>query len=99
MSGAPILVNSQTISQAAQDIRTTAGNIQGQLDELAAGVSRVAQSWEGSAQTAYRARQAEWDRKAAALRATLEQIAGKLDAAAENYSATERANTSVWHQD
>ncbi|MEU4096059.1 WXG100 family type VII secretion target [Streptomyces sp. NPDC026673] len=95
MSG-QILVNFQTISQAASDVRTTANNIKRQLDDLEAGVKKIAATWEGSAQEAYRAKQTEWDQRAASMHQTLEAIARALDTAAQNYQATESKNQQIW---
>ena len=92
----PIKVTFGSITDAASDVRTTAGTVQGQLDELKAHVARVAQSWEGTAQQKYQARQAEWDRTAADLHTVLEQIAAALETAAENYQATENKNAGIW---
>jgi early secretory antigenic target protein ESAT-6 len=96
MSG-PILVNFATITQGATDVRSTASNIKQQLDDLESGVKKVAQSWEGSAQEGYRQKQAEWDKRAASLHATLESIAKALDQAAQNYQSTESKNANIWH--
>jgi len=95
MSG-QVLVNFQTISQASQAVKSTASNVRQQLDDLEAGVKRIASTWEGSAQEGYQAKQQEWDRRAASLHQTLESIARALDTAAQNYQATESRNTSVW---
>lgn len=95
MSG-QILVNFATISQGASDVRATAGNIKSQLDELESGVKKIAQAWEGAAQEGYRAKQAEWDKRAASLHATLEAIAKALDTAAQNYQSTESQNANIW---
>lgn len=95
MSG-QILVNFQTISQAASDVRTTANNIRAQLDDLESGVKKIAQSWTGSAQEGYQAKQAEWDNRAASLHQTLESIARALDNAAQNYQSTESQNSRIW---
>ncbi|MCM2579837.1 WXG100 family type VII secretion target [Streptomyces meridianus] len=95
MSG-QILVNFSTISQGATDVRATAGNIKSQLDELESGVKKIAQTWEGAAQEGYRAKQAEWDKRAASLHATLEAIAKALDTAAQNYQSTESQNANIW---
>ena len=95
MSG-QILVNFATISQAAQDVRSTAGKIRTQLDELESGVKRISASWEGAAQESYRAKQAEWDQRAASMQQTLEAIAKALDSAAQNYQATESKNAQIW---
>jgi 6 kDa early secretory antigenic target len=95
MSG-QILVNFQTISQASSDVRTTANNIRQQLDDLESGVKQIAQSWTGSAQEGYQAKQAEWDKRAQSLHQTLEAIAKALDNAAQNYQSTESQNSRIW---
>ncbi|MEZ0095399.1 WXG100 family type VII secretion target [Streptacidiphilus sp. EB129] len=95
MSG-HIMVNFSTVSNAAEEVRSTATRVQTQLDELKAGVARIAQSWEGSAQEGYQARQHEWDASAADLHSVLIQIAGALDGAAQNYQSTESKNASIW---
>lgn len=51
---------------------------------------------EGSAQEAYRAKQTEWDQRAASMHQTLEAIARALDTAAQNYQATENKNRQIW---
>jgi early secretory antigenic target protein ESAT-6 len=92
----PIKVTFGSITDAASSVRSTAGNVQGQLDELRAHVARVAQTWDGAAQQSYQARQAEWDRTAADLHTVLGQIASALETAAENYQATENKNAGIW---
>ncbi|MFI9788597.1 WXG100 family type VII secretion target [Kitasatospora sp. NPDC051984] len=91
-----ILVNFQTLQNASSEVRQTASRIQSQLDDLKAGVQRIATSWEGSAQEGYQARQAEWDRKAADLQQVLGQISSALDNAAQSYQQTENSNQSLW---
>lgn len=95
MSG-HILVNFGTLQNASAEVRSTAGRVQQQLDELKAGVQRIAASWEGKAQEGYQARQAEWDRSAADLQQVLNQIATALESAAQNYQATENRNAAIW---
>jgi WXG100 family type VII secretion target len=91
-----ILVSFGSVSQAAADVRQTAAKVQQQLDDLRAGVQRIAQSWEGKAQEGYQARQREWDSAAADLHSVLVQIAGALDSAGQNYQATENRNAQLW---
>ncbi|MFF0298726.1 WXG100 family type VII secretion target [Kitasatospora sp. NPDC004614] len=91
-----ILVNFQTLQNASSEVRQTASRIQSQLDDLKAGVQRIATSWEGSAQEGYQARQAEWDRKAADLQQVLGQISSALDNAAQSYQQTETSNQNLW---
>ncbi|GLW75222.1 hypothetical protein Kpho02_75190 [Kitasatospora phosalacinea] len=95
MSG--ILVNFQTIQNASSEVRQTAARIQSQLDDLKAGVQRIASSWEGAAQQGYQARQAQWDAKAADLQEVLGRIATALDNAAQSYQQTENSNQAIWN--
>ncbi|WP_037572304.1 WXG100 family type VII secretion target [Phaeacidiphilus oryzae] len=95
MSG-HIMVNFSTVSNAAQEVKATAGRIEAQLNDLKQGVQRIAQSWEGAAQEGYRARQAQWDSSAADLHSVLTQISSALENAAQNYTATENKNASIW---
>ncbi|MDH6137262.1 early secretory antigenic target protein ESAT-6 [Kitasatospora sp. MAA4] len=92
-----ILVNFGTIENAGNEVRTTANTIQQQLDDLKAGVTRIASSWTGAAQEGYQARQATWDAKAADLHTTLNQIATALDNAHAGYTQTESSNVAIWH--
>ncbi|MER5640933.1 WXG100 family type VII secretion target [Kitasatospora sp. NPDC002227] len=97
MGDSSILVNFSTIQNAAGEVRQTASRIQQQLDDLKAGVTRIASSWEGKAQEGYQARQREWDAKAADLQQALSQIATSLDNAAQSYQDTESKNANIWH--
>jgi early secretory antigenic target protein ESAT-6 len=91
-----ILVNYATITNASSDVRSTAGRIKQQLDDIEASVKRVASTWEGEAQEGYQRKQREWDQTAADLHATLLKISAALQSAAENYQATEKSNASTW---
>lgn len=91
-----ILVNYATITNASTDVKSTAGRIKQQLDDLEAAVKRVANSWEGEAQEGYQRKQREWDQTAADLHATLLKISTALQNAAENYQATEKSNAQTW---
>lgn len=93
-----ILVHFGTIEGAGTQVRTTAATIKQQLDDLRVGVKRIADSWTGTAQEGYQARQAVWDAKAADLHATLNQIATALDNAHQSYTQTESSNVAIWHQ-
>ncbi|MGR8007916.1 WXG100 family type VII secretion target [Streptomyces hypolithicus] len=91
-----ILVNYATITNASTDVKSTAGRIKQQLDDVEAAVKRVAASWEGEAQEGYQRKQREWDKTAASLHATLLKISTALQSSAENYQATEKSNANTW---
>ncbi|MER6395572.1 MULTISPECIES: WXG100 family type VII secretion target [unclassified Kitasatospora] len=91
-----ILVNFETVRNAGSEVRATANRINSQLEELKAGVTKIASSWEGAAQQGYQAHQAKWDSRASHLQQVLSQIAGSLDKAAESYNSTENNNAKLW---
>ncbi|MBT2504815.1 WXG100 family type VII secretion target [Streptomyces sp. ISL-98] len=91
-----ILVNYATITNASTDVRSTAGRIKQQLDDLETAVKRVATTWEGAAQEGYQRKQRDWDKTAADLHQTLMKIATALQNSAENYEATEKSNANTW---
>jgi 6 kDa early secretory antigenic target len=91
-----ILVNYATITNASTDVKSTAGRIKQQLDDLEAAVKRVASTWEGEAQEGYQRKQREWDTTAQDLHSTLLKISAALQSAAENYQATEKSNATTW---
>ncbi|WP_327353060.1 WXG100 family type VII secretion target [Streptomyces sp. NBC_01304] len=92
-----ILVNYSTIINASQDVRSTAGKIKGQLDDIESAVKAVAATWEGEAQEGYQRKQKEWDTTAADLHQTLLKIATALQNSADAYKATETANANTWN--
>lgn len=94
MSG--ILVNFATVTQASTDVKSTAGRIKSQLDDLESMVKRVASTWEGSAQEGYQAKQRQWDQTADHLHQVLMKISTALQNSADNYQSTEKSNANVW---
>lgn len=96
MTSGHIKVAFGTVSGAGDEVRHSASTIKGQLDDLLSAVGRVAESWEGSAQQSYRARQTQWNAAADDLHAVLLAIASALDTAAQNYRATESRNAAIW---
>jgi early secretory antigenic target protein ESAT-6 len=96
MADGQIQVTFATIENAGTEVRQTANTIQSQLDDLKAGVAKIAASWTGAAQEGYQARQRIWDQKATDLHNTLNQIASALDNAHQSYTATENSNRALW---
>lgn len=95
--GDHILVSFETIRNASNEVKQGAARIQNQLDDLKAGVQKIAASWQGVAQEGYQARQAQWDQSAADLQQALQQISVSLDNAAQSYQATETKNAGIWN--
>jgi early secretory antigenic target protein ESAT-6 len=96
MTSGHIKVAFGTVSGAGDEVRRSAATIKGELDDLLRSVARVAETWEGAAQEHYRVRQDQWNAAAEDLHGVLTSIAGALDAAAEDYRATEARNAGIW---
>lgn len=91
-----ILVNFQTVHQAAEEVKASASRIDHLLNDLKGNVTRIASSWQGAAQQGYQAHQAKWDAKANDLQQVCTQIANSLEQAAQSYRSTEDANAKLW---
>lgn len=89
-----IVVQFAQLHSAATDCRTTANTMTSQLDGLKQQIAPMVATWEGDAQAAYGARQAEWDAAAADLRDLLARIANACDASADIMMAREQANAN-----
>ncbi len=85
-----IQITYATVTASAADIRSSATEIGGQLDQLNAKVKKVVATWNGEAQQAYHAQHSGWDAEVNGLKTTLMQIATALEQATEGYQQTDR---------
>ncbi|MEU8926031.1 WXG100 family type VII secretion target [Kitasatospora sp. NPDC048545] len=91
-----ILVNFETVHNAAEEVKASAGRIEQLLSDLKTDVTRIAQSWQGKAQEGYNIQQAKWDSSANDLHTACMQIAASLENAAQSYRTTEDSNAKLW---
>jgi ESAT-6 family protein len=91
-----ILVTFGAINEAAMDTDAVASRIAQQLSDLHAYLAPMVASWSGQASTEYQALQAKWNASADDLNQVLRQMAQALRTAGDNYSNTERKNSSIW---
>ncbi|MBB5940039.1 WXG100 family type VII secretion target [Streptomyces zagrosensis] len=89
-----LLVTYETVTTAANDVRTTANTLKTELDELHRRVEQVVATWEGDAQIAFHETQTQWNTSVNELTNTLQQIARALDDATDGYRATDKAAAS-----
>ncbi len=94
--GDQIKVDFGAISTLAGGIDTQVRNIEGQLEQLRAGIQKLAVEWKGGAQDAFHAVQTNWNNSADDLTAVLNRIATAVHAAHDSYRQTETSNTNVW---
>jgi WXG100 family type VII secretion target len=91
-----IKVDFGAISNLAGQINSQVSQIEGQLEQLRAGINKLALEWEGGAQDAFHAVQQNWNNSADDLTAVLNRIATAVHAAHDSYRQTETSNTNVW---
>jgi WXG100 family type VII secretion target len=91
-----ILVTFGAINEAAMDTDSVASQIAQQLSDLKAYLAPMVASWSGDASSEYQALQSRWDASANDLNQVLRQMAQALRTAGDNYSSTERKNSSIW---
>jgi WXG100 family type VII secretion target len=84
------------INEAAMDTDSVASQIAQQLSDLKAYLAPMVASWSGDASSEYQALQSRWDASANDLNQVLRQMAQALRTAGDNYSSTERKNSSIW---
>lgn len=80
------------LNGAADNCGAAAKNMMSELDGLKTGIQPLVATWEGSAQTAYLARQTEWESAATDLNDLLTRIEKALREAAVRMQAREAAN-------
>jgi 6 kDa early secretory antigenic target len=91
-----IQVTFGAVNEAAMDADSIAAQIAQQLGDLKAYLAPLVASWSGGAAGDFQALQAKWDTSANDLNQVLRQMSQALRAAAEQYQATEKTNSSVW---
>ncbi|MGW5053248.1 WXG100 family type VII secretion target [Actinokineospora sp. NPDC004072] len=91
-----IKVNFEEVAAASQSLNSTAGQLEGLLQDLKSRLAPIGASYTGAASEAWQQKQAEWDRAYDDLKQVLSSIGAAVGQAGENYQATEQANASRW---
>ena len=94
MDNGLLLVNFGALNQASADIQKALSNLQNQLGQLERDAGPLVATWEGTAQSAYRERQARWQSAANDLSEILRHIKVAVDESALDYQDTERKATN-----
>ena len=91
-----IVVDYHTINAAADDCKSTGGELEAQFHQLKQDLKPLIDSWEGDARAQYGEAQARWDKKFEDLKQLLAQIATALPQIADGYQGTESGVTSLF---
>ncbi|MEV6714306.1 WXG100 family type VII secretion target [Lentzea sp. NPDC051208] len=84
------------IAAASQTISSSATQVDGQLDELRAEVTKTLAGYQGDAREAYEVAQKQWDEAAADLQKVLAAIGTAVGQAGEAYEQAEKQNLQRW---
>jgi 6 kDa early secretory antigenic target len=85
-----------TMDQAQADFQGTYSSLRSTMDDLDSQLRTNLSQWEGSAQEAYYAAKTKWDNAMADMQGVLNQLAGVIGTASDNYQQAEKANTALW---
>lgn len=88
--------NFGAVEQAATDINTTMSRLESGLETLATSLRPMVDSWDGSAQEAFRQRQARWTNAADAIQRILMDWKTKTQAAHARSVSTETGNEGLF---
>jgi 6 kDa early secretory antigenic target len=85
-----LTVHYSSLEKTASDIEAAAKRLRADLEKVQQQVKRVAQTWEGDAQSAYARVQTNWDNRANSMERTLNQVASRIRQASGDYQASDR---------
>ncbi|MEO9140092.1 MAG: WXG100 family type VII secretion target [Jatrophihabitans sp.] len=88
----PIKVTFDQLAATEQQIQSTFGQVNQQMDDLKRYLAPMVQTWQGAASENYNAAQHKWDAAAADLNNVLNAIGRALGQANEGYQSTEKSN-------
>lgn len=91
-----IAVDFRALEAGEQALRRAVDEIDIQLTELEAVVSRLLGSWSGEAAEAYQAAQEEWDQAVAGMRENVREMHQLLVTAHGNQASAVRLNARIW---
>lgn len=92
--GQPIQVDYAALESAEGEMKKIAGAIETEVNDLKSKLGHL--DWEGNDKTAYEEKQNAMTQSINDIQELLQQIAGAVGVARENYMATEKANAQTW---
>lgn len=95
MSG-NIKVGGAGIDTLVEDMKRGLADIETRLADMAKDLAPYVNDWDGSAQSAYRTAQADWDKQIEDCKLLLEDVRQAVIRSKEDYLAGELRNTNMW---
>ncbi len=84
------------LQQGQSDFANIYSQLTNRVQDLEGQLRTNLSRWDGSAQQAYHAAQAQWNAAMADMATVLNQLSAVIGVAHENYTTTEAANSQLW---
>lgn len=96
MADGLLVVNFSALQKASIDIDVALRTLDSKLTQLEEDASRLIDTWDGEARSAYEVRQKRWRTASRDLQNILRDIKMAVAESADDYRNTERANTNLF---
>ncbi|MEU1790972.1 WXG100 family type VII secretion target [Streptomyces sparsogenes] len=84
-----MLVNYESVQQLASQLRTAAGNVRKEMNDIQAAVKKVTEGWEGEAHQAMLAAEKQFQARADHIQGLVTKVATLVESGKDAYHATD----------
>jgi WXG100 family type VII secretion target len=95
MSGSPFRVDQATLHTAANDVRSTRTEVDGQLKTLKGAVDELGAAWQGQAASGFQQLMVRWNDDATKLLQAMDNIADLLDKSGNTHQANDEQQNEM----
>ena len=88
--------NSQALLDLQSNLRLAYRGVEDETNDLEKSLEAKLQEWDGDAKTAYWDAKAQWEKAIRELNGVLDQLHAAVQNVHDNYTATERSNTTIF---
>ena len=96
--GSPFRVDQATLHAAANDVRSTRGEVDGQLKSLQGNVEELGAAWKGQAAAGFTKLMIRWNEDVAKLLTAMDDIADLLDKSGNVHQANDEQQDQMFTQ-
>lgn len=96
MADGKLVINFNSLAQAAQDINNAIRTLESQLGDCEQSAQPLLATWTGAAQEAYNIRQARWRQAAGDLTQMLRDIQAAVEDSTANFQHAENRNKALF---
>ena len=98
MSGSPFRVDQATLHTAANDVRSTRTDVDGQLKSLHGSVEELGAAWKGQAAAGFQRLMVKWNEDVSKLLQAMDDIADLLDKSGNVHQANDEQQDQMFNQ-